>query len=293
MKYKTLWFGAGLQGLAWLLFLASLVGCGAAPASLVGALPGANGLPDWTPAGEAQAYDQENLFDLVNGQAESYFAYGFEQVATRRYENGQGVELDLQIWQLARPADAYGLFTASRGGTPLAVGDGGDADPGRRIVFWQDRYYVQVFARRPVPDAQLQQVAQTLSTALPAPPSGEIPDLVARLPADGLLLDSVLFFHEEISIQDIIWLGGENLLGLDAQTDGVLAQYERDDSQGWLLLIQYPEAAGAAAGREALEASDAVTPAGLGVQGNLLASAFGQLDGDAARALVSQALGEP
>ncbi|MFN2167376.1 MAG: DUF6599 family protein [Anaerolineae bacterium] len=292
MKCKSLWLRAGLQGLAFLLLLSFLAGCGTAPASLVGAFPGDSDLPDWTPVGETETYDQENLFDLVDGQAEAYFAYGFEQVATRRYENGEGVELDLQIWQVARPADAYGLFTASRGGTPVPVGDGGDADPGRRIVFWQDRYYVQVFARRPVADAQLQQVAQTIAAALPEPPSGQVPDLVARLPADGLLRDSLLFFHEEISIQDIVWLGGENLLGLGPQTDGVLAQYEREDGQGWLLLIQYPEAADAAAGLAALEATDVVTPADLGLGGDLLAAAFGQLDGAAAKDLVSQALGK-
>ena len=292
MKYKSLWLKAGLQGLAWLLLLSSLAGCGAAPASLASALPGDGELPDWTPVGEAEIYDQENLFDLVNGQAEAYFVYGFEQVATRRYANGAGVELDLQIWQLAQPADAYGLFTASRGGTPVPVGDGGDADPGRRIVFWQGRYYVQAFARQPVPDAQLEQVAQTIAAALPAPPTGELPDLVARLPADGLLPDSVLFFHEEISIQDVIWLGGENLLGLGPDTDGVLAQYEREAGQGWLLLIQYPESAGAAAGLAALEATDVVDPAGLGTRAELLAAAFGQLAEDAAADLISQALDE-
>jgi hypothetical protein len=292
MKWKSLSAKGETQALPWLLVVALVMGCGAASASLFEALPGDSDLPGWTPVEEAQTYNQENLFDLVNGQAEAYFAYGFEQVATRRYENVDGVELDVQVWQLAQPADAYGLFTASRGGTPTAVGDGGDADPGRRIVFWQDRYYVQVFARRQVPDAELQQVAQTIAAALPAAPSGETPNLVRRLPADGLLQDSVLFFHEEISIQDVIWLGGENLLGLDPQTDGVLAQYEREDSRGWLVLIQYPNAEDASAGLAALQATDTVEPAGVGVQDDLLAAVFGQVDGSTAGSLISQVLGE-
>jgi len=292
MKCKAFWFRVCLQGPAWLLFLMFLGGCGSGPASLVGSLPGDSDLPGWTPVGEARTYDEENLFDLVNGQADAYFAYGFEQVVTRRYENADGVELDVQVWQLARPADAYGLFTASRGGTAVAVGDGGDADPGRRIVFWQNRYYVQAFARRPVADAQLQEVAQTVAVALPETPSGEIPDLVARLPADGLLPDSVLFFHQEISIQDIIWLGGENLLGLGPETDGVLAQYQREDSRGWLLLVQYPDAAGASAGLAALQSIESAVPADVGVQGALLAAIFGEIGESAAGSLISQVLGD-
>jgi hypothetical protein len=255
-------------------------------------LPDEGDLPAWTPVGAVQTYDEQNLFDLVNGQAEAYFAYGFEQVATRRYQDVEGVELDAQVWQLAQSADAFGLFTASRGGTPAAIGDGGDVDPGRRVIFWQDRYYIQLFARRQVPDEQLQALAETIAAALPAPPAGQVPDLVARLPADGLMHDSVLFFHEEISIQDVIWLGGENLLGLGPQTDGVLAQYEREGSQPWLLLIRYQNAGAASAGRSALQATDVVEPASVGVEGDLLAAVFGQVDEGTAEGLVSLVLAD-
>jgi hypothetical protein len=290
MDWKCSSVKARLQLLALLLLVALLAGCGAAPAALVAALPGDSDLPNWTPLAEVETYDQDDLFDLLNGQAEAYFAYGFEQVATRRYENAEGTELDVQVWQLAQPADAYGLFTASRGGTPTAIGDGGDTDPGRRIIFWQARYYVQLFARRQVPEAQLEEVAQAVAAALPAAPSGEIPDLVARLPAGGLLPDSILFFHEEISIQDVLWLGGENLLGLGSQTEGVLAQYERGGSRAWLLLIQYQASGDASAGLSALQATDIVEPAGAGVQGDRLAAVFGQVDQGAAESLISQAL---
>jgi len=43
---------------------------------------------------------------------------------------------------------------------------------------------------------------------------------------EGMVERSAVFFHEEISIQDRLWLGGENRLGLSPKTDGILARYE-------------------------------------------------------------------
>ncbi|MCL7454845.1 MAG: hypothetical protein M8467_17550 [Anaerolineae bacterium] len=292
MSRRLLSARASVRTLVWFLVVSLLPGCGGAPAAPVDALPGDGDLPGWTLVGEAQDYNSDNLFDLVNGQAEAYFAYGFERVATQRYEHGEGIELDVQVWQLAGPEDAYGLFTLSRGGTGVAIGDGGDADPGRRIIFWKDRYYVQVFARRQVPGAELEGVARGVSGALPAAPSGETPALVARLPADGLAEGRTIFFHEEISIQDVLWLGGENLLGLGPETDGILGQYQAGDDEALLLLVQYPDARDAAAALAALQATDIVAPVGADVQGDLLVAVFGQVDDGTASDLISQALRE-
>jgi hypothetical protein len=125
----------------WLLISALLLaGCGGKAASLVSVFPGADAFPGWTPTGEVEVFDREDIYDLVDGQAEAFFAYGFEQVAVRRYENAEGAALHIEAWQLATPADAYGLFTAGIAGESADIGNDGDADPGRRLAFWQDRY---------------------------------------------------------------------------------------------------------------------------------------------------------
>ena len=71
---------------------------------LTDAFPGADAVAGWTPEGELTLYDSETIFRLVNGQADFFFVYGFEQVAAQRYENTDGIVLDVQIWQLAQPA---------------------------------------------------------------------------------------------------------------------------------------------------------------------------------------------
>jgi len=273
-----------------LLIALLLAACGGKPNSLAGVFPGADAFPDWTPAGEVQVFDGENLYDLVNGQAEAFFAYGFERVAVRRYESARGATLHVEVWQLATPADAYGLFTTSIVGTPAAIGNDGDADPGRRISFWQDRYHVDMYAHQQLPGADLQILAQAVSARLPS--GGKRPALVDRLPVEGLATRSTIFFHEEISIQSELWLGGENLLGLSQETDGVLARYEVGGGVAQLLLVQYPDAEAASAGLAALEGDQVNELVSADVHDTWLGAVFGRMDVTTAGKLLTEALGD-
>ena len=269
-----------------LVFILLFAGCTGKSASLVDVFPDADTARNWTP-GDVEIFDPENIYDLVNGQAEAFFVYGFEQVAVRNYENAEGAVLGVEVWQLATPADAYGLFTASISGEPVAIGNEGDADPGRRLAFWQDRYYVHVRARQELDDAALRGFAKVISMALPI--GGERPALIAQLPPDGLVERSAIFFHEEISIQNELWLGGENLLGLSAETDCVLAQYDVGGAVARLLLIQYPDAEDATAGLTALESNGVDGLVTADARGNLMGAVFGEVD--AAGELLAEALG--
>jgi hypothetical protein len=250
--------------------------------------PDADAFPGWTTGGEIEAFEQENIYDLVNGQADAFFAYGFEQVMVQDYENADGIVLSIEIWQLATSPDAYGLFTTTISGEPVVIGNEGDADPGRRLIFWQDRFYVQIRARQEVPDADLWSFAAAVSAALPS--GGQRPTLIDRLPAEGLVERSAIFFREEISIQNEIWLGGENLLGLSPETEGVLARYDFGGTLARLLLVDYPDTEMAAAGHAALRDSQVGDVVASDTSSTLLGAVFGEVDRAEADVLLMEAL---
>ena len=274
-------------GASWLIIALLLAGCGE-EGGLAEVLPGADVLPGWAPAGEVQTFGTENLYDLVDGQADAFFAFAFEQVALQTYENGQGATVRVEVWRLGTPADAYGLFTTFRAGSPVSIGNGGDADPGRRLDFWQDQYFVRVSAVSPLDDSGLQDFAEEVAAALPV--GGEPPALVARLPKVGLVENSDLFFHQEISIQSYLWLGGQNLLALGPKTDAVLARYQVGQETGWLLLVAYPENQMAAMALEALRGSGMRDLAAAEANAELLGAVFGPVTQPEAQLLLSDAL---
>jgi len=260
----------------------------ATPLPLDTLLPVGGSISGWDTPNAIVTYDRENLYNLVDGQADAFFAYGFEQVAVQRYQDIAGVRLNVEIWQLANSTDAYGLFHSGAAGQPAAIGVEGDSDPGRRLAFWQQRYFVSVTATEAIPDETLWTFAKEIAKRLPS--GGEPPDIVKRLPAEGFVEGSALIFHEEISIQMEIWLGGENILGLSQATNGIVARYAWGDQKARLLLIEYPTAREAAHGLKALRGSEIKDIAVSEANGTLLAAVIGKVDADKAQALLKEAM---
>jgi hypothetical protein len=280
---------------AALLVLLLLPGCTplqptADPAALDLAhiFPAANLIPGWDISQKGETYDHDHLFNLVDGQADSFFAYGFEKVAVQRYRNEAGVILNVEIWQLATHADAYGLFSAGRSGSPAAIGNAGDADPGRRLAFWQNRYFVSLNADQLIPDETLQAFGQAMTAMIPT--GGNPPSIVERLPKAGMVDHASIFFHEEMSIQMEVWLGGENLLGLSQETNGVVAPYKIGEVTARLMLIEYPSSSQAAQGLQALQGGSVSGLAAAHATGNLLGAVFGKVDAAQAQTLLQEAL---
>jgi hypothetical protein len=258
------------------------------PKDLASLFPVANAVPGWRISQTVETYDHDNLFNLVDGQADSFFAYGFEQVAVQRYQDGAGILLNVEVWQLATPEDAFGLFSTVRTGTPFTIGNEGDLDPGRRLAFWQDRYFVSLGALQSVPDSTLQAFARVLMARLPS--GGVRPALLDRLPGFGLVEGSSIFFHEEISIQMEVWLGGENILGLSQATNGVLGRYQSDAGIFRLILVEYPTSSQSAAGLTALQRGNVADLVTSDARGNLLGAVIGNVSPDLASKLLQEAL---
>ncbi len=276
--------------LLWIVIF--LVGCGAKATptptvSLREVFPAGDAIPGWTRDGDTETYTGDTLYDMVDGQADAFFAYNFRQVSVQNYA-GEDTVLRIEIWQLATPADAYGLFTRNRSGEPADIGNEGDTDPDRRLAFWQDRYYVQVRSRKAIADTTLRAFAEAIAAALPT--GGETPALMSKLPPDGLLPRRAIFFRQELSIQDEIWLGGENILGLTTETEGVLGHYTLNDARALLLMVQYPDADAASTGLAALIGAHVDGLLAADTHNALLAAVFGNADPTAAANLLSAAL---
>lgn len=266
-----------------------VAGCapGAAP-TLADYLPASDAVAGWTRTDAPQTFTPETLYDLVDGQAEAFVAYGFDGAALGRYSGPDGAGLRIELFRLAGPADAYGLYSVSIAGERIAVGSDGDTDPGRRLAFWTDRYYVRIQAAQPVPDDVLLEFGRAVSRALP--PGAERPALLQRLPAAGLEPRSARFFRDEMSIQSWLWLGGSNILGLGPAVEGVLADYTLHGAAARLLLIAYPSPEQAASARRALEAAGIDGLLAAGVKDNRLGAVFGTADPALADELLKEAL---
>jgi hypothetical protein len=224
--------------------------------------------PGWRLKGDPQRYDRETLYDLVDGAADLYFSYGFVDVAVEQYVDETDQAARVEVYRTATDADAYGLYTYHSYGEPVDLGVDGERDPGYRLAFWQRNAFVQIVAREAVDDEALWALGQALAARLPQ--GGERPALVQALPSEGLQPGSVRFFREKLALDNLLWLGPDDLLGLGPEVEGAVARYQIGREDVHLLLVRYPDQARAQSALSALQEAEVEGLAATRGEGELL-----------------------
>jgi len=283
----------GATAAALLLTILSLGACSAPAAAptngpdlppAVSVLPGPDVLPDWERQ-DPRTYDAGTLYAFMNGAADLYFTYGFRELATAEWVSPAGDSVQVEVYRTASDADAYGLFTYTSFGDPLDLGVDGEIESGYRIAFWQRSTFVQVMALGQASDEELRALAEAASSTLP--PGGERPALAAALPAENLQPGSARFFRSKMALDNFLWIGPDDVLGLGPDVEGIVARYEVSGGSADLLLVAFPDA-----GR-AQEAAAGLTGAGLEslVEVTVSGATMGAVLGDeAGRGVLAEAM---
>lgn len=90
-------------------------------------------------------YDPQNLFDYINGQAETYLDYGFRLLITREYTAADGLAVTLEIYKMESPLHAFGIYAAERTPEDRPVSIGAAGFLGSNILgFWKGPYYCRI-----------------------------------------------------------------------------------------------------------------------------------------------------
>jgi hypothetical protein len=90
-------------------------------------LPRAADLSGWSPQGSPQRYRGEDLFLYIDGGAEIYHEYGFKQVIAQDYRDKKGRSITIEIYEMASPESAFGMFTFKSSGRGSSESIGQDA----------------------------------------------------------------------------------------------------------------------------------------------------------------------
>ena len=152
-----------------------------------------------TPMAATEFYNSDNLFEKIDGRAPAYQNYNILQLRCRSFNVAvaKGSFVDVYEYRFDSPVDAFGMFALERDpkGQPLDFApDGYSGEMG--FFFRQGAVYVQIIASDVKPEtiALAKAIAQNRAKELPADDSG----LAGRrkLPAAGMLADSVAFVPE-------------------------------------------------------------------------------------------------
>jgi hypothetical protein len=221
-----------------LLSFATNLDC--AQEKLVDLLPEGN--DGWVKSGKFEIYDQENLFDYMDGGAELYLAYDFQKLAVQRYssntqDSAGEKSITVEIYQMSSSPDAYGLFSFDREGEKVQLGQKGVYAEGL-LGFWKDRFFVRILGFPSNLKEMILKFGAEIDQKIKT--TGKPPELLSKIPKDSLISNSDHFFHKQIVLNNLYFLSDKNILNLSDKTDCLLADYRFDGEIAKLLLIKYP-----------------------------------------------------
>jgi hypothetical protein len=202
----------------------------------VARLPAAIG--GWKRANEPARYDRKTLFNYIDGGAELYLAFGFQQAIAFEYVADKDDEIKVDIFDMGSARGAFGVFAHGRETMAAEVGQGSDYGGGL-LTFWKGQWFVSVLG---YPETQAKRrVVYDLAARIAAliSENGEPPAIVAALPKPGLIAASVRPFYSHSLQNDYLTISHDNPLGIGERTEAVLARYVRQGEHHLLLVVDY------------------------------------------------------
>lgn len=201
---------------------------GSIPYSVGRALP--DKVPGWARNPKITLFGPSNLWEHINGAAEQYLAFEFQDLAAATYARTAGGTATVEIYRMIDPVHAYGIYAQelSPAATRVAVGVEGRAGK-NSLKFWSGDFYVKVLAPSgsAATQADVLALATAVATGLGAP--GKPPAQLAWFPPAGLVADSIKFVPADA-------------LGQSMFANAFEAKYAGTPEPSTLVIVPFPSA---------------------------------------------------
>lgn len=185
-------------------------------------------------------FDNETLYDYIDGSAEMFLSFGFSKVFNRIYSRNNQPEILVDIFYMNSSYDAYGVFTHSMGGLESEFGQQSQRTEGA-IIFWKSNYYVSILCHPETEESKqtIFKLARIIDKSITE--TGDFPPVLKYLPRENLVNESIRYFRHHNWVNSHIFISNDNILNIDQNTHGLLARYNDNANNAILLLIMYPD----------------------------------------------------
>ncbi len=202
---------------------------------------------DWKWDGKEMKYNSKTLFSYIDGAAELYLAYGFQNLTVRRFEKSNQPPILLELYEMASSEDAYGVFSFEHQDEAVGIGQGSEFGGGL-LRFWKGKYFVSLYAEGEGAEVESGILKMGRAAANSIPAVGLEPKLVGFIPGKdlGLVDKSLRYLKSHVLLNQRFFIAHQNILNLSRKTEAVLAQYLQGKQKTQLLLIRYPDSKEAA-----------------------------------------------
>ena len=191
-------------------------------------------LPGWAMSQDARSYGPESLWQFIDGAADRYLAYGFEEAAASEYaQEGTGSRILIDIYRMKDPLNAYGIYTQERSPDSQFVKVGNEGySTGTTLNFWAGSCYVKTtaFGEKAAVAGELTRLAGAVAAKVTV--QGAEPAEISYFPRANLLTHTMTYIPRDV-------------LGQSYFVNGFEAKYRvrGTDYRMILLVLESPAAA--------------------------------------------------
>ncbi len=171
-----------------------------------------------------ETYTGDDLFLYINGGADLYLEYGFEEVSTCKYLNYAGNNIHIDIYQMTDESSAYGIFSinSSVHGKPVDFGT-------KSLLYdyyldiWKGNYFIRCIANKKENGMvdTLQLFARHIDEKIDV--KGNLPLLTSAFKLDGVEFKSVKYVKGIIGLGNVFNFGHGSISGFQ---EGLIGKWE-------------------------------------------------------------------
>ena len=180
----------------------------------------------WRKPGNIQVYTPETLYEYINGAAELYLSYEFQELQVAEYLNEDSASVVVEIYRHKTPTHAFGIYSQER---PIEADFLNIGAQGYMVApifnFVTANYYVKIYCYDV--DTNRQEVLQTFAKKVAENLGGKrpLPRILACFPSKGKKQNSEKFV-------------AKNFLGYGFLHSGFTAEYSDSNTTFTLFIIE-------------------------------------------------------
>jgi hypothetical protein len=148
----------------------------------------------WRQSGGIQTFNPETLFEYINGGADLYLSYDFQELKVGEYSTEKKASVTIEIYRHKTPTLAFGIYSQERlpDANFLEIGSQGYIET-NVLNFFAGPYYVKISSFKTGPEDReiLMTFAKRISEALGA--GGTLPSILSSFPEEGKKKNSEKF----------------------------------------------------------------------------------------------------
>jgi len=194
--------------------------------SIEGKIPPFPEISGWKQSGAVQIFSLRNLYEYMDGGAELYLKYDFQELKVAEYQNDKKASVTVEIYRHRTPTHAFGIYSQERLTNAKYLNIGAQGYRGEEFLnFVMGNYYVKVNSFNTEPENQevlpifANRVAEKLGE------KGSLPSILSSFPQEGRKENSEKFI-------------AKNFLGYSFLHSGFTADYEASGKKFQLFVIE-------------------------------------------------------